>query len=591
MNTIRVLGIAPYEGMKIQMLNLVEQYPQIRLTAYVGDLDQGLIIAQNNFHGDYDAVISRGATAQMLRRHLTIPVIDIDISMYDILCAIKLANGLHEKTAMISFADIRSRAQSLRGLLECDMDIYTVSTADAVESTLMSIRDKQYKAILCDVIANTAAQRLGISSFLITSGTDSIRNAFDHALLLCSSQEYLRDENQFFRELIQGQLGETVVFDSDGNLFLSTLNEPKPEVLELLRQELSSPPQNEEQRISRTLGGMLYSIRSRRIANGSAQYTAFFFDSRRLPVSPNQVGIRFSAHAEAEAAYYSSIFSFAGNIESSQIEQISQSKAPVVFTGEDGTGKQAIVNMFYIRGPLKNNPLVSINCSLLNDRSWAFLMEHHNSPLSDEGITLHFSNVDVLTSERQYQLIAALTEMDVCRRSRVMFSSVCQSGEYISKAGALFQDKLSCLSLYLQPLRQMSRQIPTLLNLCLSHMNVNMPRQTLGASPDALSLLQSYQWPHNFTQFRRVISELAITETDQIITADSVRRVLRKERHVGVFSPRQEDSAAPLNLSRTLAEINQDIAVLAISETGGNHTAAAKRLGISRTTLWRLLQK
>ena len=589
MNTVRVLGIAPYEGIKIQMQNLVDQYPQIKLTAYVGDLEQGLIIAQNNFHGDYDAVISRGATAEMLRRHLTIPVIEIDISVYDILCAVKLANGLNEKTAMISFADIRSRAQSLCRLLECDMDIYTVDTADALESTLMTIRDKQYKAILCDVIANTTAQHLGINSFLITSGTDSIRSAFDNTLLLCKSQQYLQNENLFFRELIRGQIGETVVFDSEGSLFLSTLDDPKPEVLELLRLELSS--QGQERRISRTLGGMLYSIRTRRIANGSQQYTAFFFDARKLPLSPNQVGIRFSSQAEAEAAYYSSIFSFAGNIEDSQIEQISQSKAPVLFTGEDGTGKEAIVSMFYIKGPLKNNPLVSINCSLLSDKSWAFLMEHHSSPLSDEGSTLHFSNVDVLTPERQYQLIAVLTEMDVCRRNRVMFSSVCQSGEYISKAGALFQDKLSCLSLYLQPLRQMSQQIPTLVNLCLSHMNVNMPRQTLGADADALSLLQSYHWPHNLTQFRRVINELAVTEAGEIITAESVRRVLRKERHVGVFSSKKEDDALPLDLSRTLTEINHDIAVIAISEAGGNHTAAAKRLGISRTTLWRLLQK
>jgi len=96
-NYIRVLGIAPYEGMKNQMLNLAKEYPQIDLTVYVGDMEQGLIIAQNNFHGDYDVVISRGATAQMLRQQLTIPVIEIEISMYDILCAIKLAGGLRKK--------------------------------------------------------------------------------------------------------------------------------------------------------------------------------------------------------------------------------------------------------------------------------------------------------------------------------------------------------------------------------------------------------------------------------------------------------------------------------------------------------------
>lgn len=517
---IRVLGIAPYEGMKIQMLKLVEEYPQIDLTVYVGDMEQGLIIIQNNFHGDYDAVISRGATAQMLRQHLTIPVIEIDISMYDILCAIKLANGLKEKTAMIFFANIRNQVQPLCDLLECDMDIYTVDSVEAVEPTLRSLQEKQYHAILCDVIVNTTAQRLGINSFLITSGIDSIRNAFHHALLLCDNQQYLRDENLFFRELIRGQIGQTIVFDIQGNLFLSTLDDPKPEIIELLRQELTQPAQEEERRISRTLGGMLYSIRVRQIGSGTLRYTAFFFDARKIPVSPNQVGIRFSSRAEAETEYYNSIFSFAGNLYGSQqeTEQMSQGTAPIIFTGEDGTGKESIVRMFYIRGPLRNNPLVSINCSLLNDRSWAFLMEHHNSPLADEGNTLYFANVDVLSRERQYQLIAVLTELEVCRRNRVMFSCVCQSDEHISKVGALFQDKLSCISLYLPPLRQISERIPTLVNLCLSHMNVNMPRQILGADSEALSLLQHYPWPHNYTQFRRVIEELSLTSTNQILS-------------------------------------------------------------------------
>ena len=592
-NRIRVLGIAPYEGMKLQMLNLAEEYPQIDLTVYVGDMEQGLLAVQNNFHGDYDAVISRGATAQMLRQHLPIPVIEIDISMYDILCAIKLANGLKEKIAMIFFANIRDRVLPLCDLLECDIDIYTVDAVEAVEPTLRSLQDREYHAILCDMIVNTTAQRLGINSFLITSGIDSIRNAFHRAQQLSESQQHLRDENLFFRALLRGQIGQTIVLDVEGNLFLSTLDDQSPELLALLRQELSRSPTGEDRRTIRSLGGMLYSIRIRQITCGALHYTAFFFDARKLPVSPNQMGIRFSSRPEEEAAYYNSIFSFAGNLYSSQQEfdKIGLSAAPVVLTGEDGTGKESIVSMLYIRGPLRNNSLVSINCSLLTDRSWAFLMEHHNSPLADEANTLYFANVDILSRERQYQLIAVLTEMDVCRRNRVMFSCVCQSGEYISKVGALFQDKLSCLSLYLPPLRQIAQQIPTLMNLCLSHMNINMSRQILGANPDALVLLQKYPWPHNYTQFRRVIGELAVTGDGQMITAEEVRRVLRKERHIGAFSPQEENAGAPLDLNRTLSEISQDVAIRVIQETGGNHTTAAKRLGISRTTLWRLLQK
>ena len=589
---IRVLGIAPYEGMKTLMSSVVADYPQIDLTLFVGDMEQGLEIARSNFHGDYDVVISRGGTAKMLQKNLALPVIEIDISMYDILCALKLADGLTGKTAMVSFANITSSAHLLCDLMKYNMDIYTIDSAEAVEPTLRQLQKNDYQSILCDMISNTTAKRLGLNSFLITSGVDSIRKAFDQALLLCRSQQRLRDENQFFRQLIQGQIGQTMVFDQDGNLFLSTLDDPKPELLELLRRDLPESQLGAERRITRNLGRMLYAIRARRISTGSLTYTAFFFDARKTPLSPNQVGIRFSTRPEAENAFYSSIFSFAGSISDYQqdIEHISQSTAPVMVTGEDGTGKESIVSVLYMRSPLRNAPLVSINCSLLNDKSWAFLLEHHNSLLADQGNTLYFASIDALSEERRQQLLAVLSEMDVCRRNRVIFSCVCQPGEYTSAVGSLFMDKLCCLSLYLPPLRQMAERIPALVNLSLSHLNVDLPRQIVGADPEAITLLQNFQWPHNYTQFRRVIGELAVTATGSLITAENVRQALRKERHVGAFSPCAENAAAPLNLNRTLDEISQDVARRVVEESGGNQTVAAKRLGISRTTLWRLLQ-
>ncbi len=82
-----------------------------------------------------------------------------------------------------------------------------------------------------------------------------------------------------------------------------------------------------------------------------------------------------------------------------------------------------------------------------------------------------------------------------------------------------------------------------------------------------------------------------MTVTNQIITEDQVSQVLKRERHVGTFSTQTENAASPLDLNLTLAEISQVIALLVLEENNGNHTETAKRLGISRTTLWRLLQK
>ena len=590
---IRVLGIAPYEAMKTLMSNLAEEYPQMDLTLFVGDRELGLEIARANFHGNYDVVISRGDTAAMLRRDLSLPVVEIEVSMYDLLCALKLAGGSDGRAAFITAASITESVRRLCEVMGNGMDIYTYDTQDMVEPILRELQQNGCRAVLCDALANTTAKRLGMNAFLVTSSVESIRKAFDQALLICGSQQRLREENLFLRELIQGQISQTVVFDQSGGLFLSTLNDPVPELLELLRRELPESRKDLERRILRNLGGMLYSIRSRQISSGPQNYVAFFMDARKTPLSPNQTGIRFATRPEAESDFYDSIFSFAGTIGDFQeeIARINQSSAPVMVSGEDGTGKESMVGALYMRSVLRNHPLVSVNCSLLNDKSWTFLLEHHNSPLSDEGNTLYFASVDILSPERRQQLLAVLAEMDVCRRNRVIFSCVCQPGEFTSAVGSLFTDKLCCLTLYLPPLRQMAERIPTLVNLSLSYLNADLPRQVLSVEPEAMSLLQAFQWPHNYTQFRRVLEELAVLAPGQAITAASVRQLLRKERHVGAFALRAENAAVPLDLGRTLEEINQDVALRVLEETGGNQTAAAKRLGISRTTLWRLMKK
>ena len=182
------------------------------------------------------------------------------------------------------------------------MEVHTYHSHDMVEPILLELQQNHCQAVLCDTLANTTAKRLGMNVFLVTSSVESIRKAFEQALRICASQQRLREENLFLRELIQGQISQTVVFDQSGSLFLSTLNDPVPELLDLLRRELPESQKDLERRIVRNLGGMLYSIRARQISSGGQPYTAFFVDARKTPLSPSQVGIEFATRPEAESA-------------------------------------------------------------------------------------------------------------------------------------------------------------------------------------------------------------------------------------------------------------------------------------------------
>ncbi|MGE4485991.1 MAG: PrpR N-terminal domain-containing protein, partial [Oscillospiraceae bacterium] len=574
------------------MSNLAEEYPEVDLTIYVGDHQNGVEIAKSNFHANYDVIISRGCTAQMLRQQVPLPVIEIENSFYDILCTLKLAGGLSGRVAMIAFPNVTANAKTLCEFLNYNIDIITIDSSEEVEPSLRMLQKKNYSAILCDMIANTMAKKLGLNAFLITSGIESLRQAFNRALFLCHSQTRLRYENQFLREVIRGQIGQTMIFYTDGKLFYSTVEDPCEEFLVMLRKEIGETNADCERRILRNIDGMLYSIRAQRMAEGDREYVAFFFSSAKTPLSSNQCGISFYSCREMEDKFYSSIYSVSGSVNELQdvIARLNRSTSPLMVSGEDGTGKEYVANVLYTRSGLRDNPFVSINCRLLNDKSWTFLLEHHNSPLADMNYTIYFSCIDELSHDRRRQLLAVLSEMGVCSRNRVIFSCVSQPGESISTAGMEFVNSLCCLTLHLSPLRQLPGRIPPLVSLYLSHLNINMARQILGVEPEAMQLLQEFPWAHNYTQLKRVVNDLAVIAAGQTITKEEVQSILHNEKNAAAFSQHTENAAKPLDINRTLEEIEKDIVCRVLEEMGGNQTAASKCLGISRTTLWRLVR-
>lgn len=589
---IRVLGIAPFESMKYQMSSLAREYPLMELTLFVGDREAGLKIAQENFHGNFDVVISRGGTASILKKVLPLPVIEVEISSYDILCSLRLAGGLHSRIALVCAENIAPSAQRLKEVMNLDMEIYEFDSLSKAEEACSLLDPQHFDIVLCDNIAYTIAKTRSLNAFLILSSQDNIRHAFDQASLLYRSQKHLREENLFLRELLHWQVGYTTILDEHGGIYLSTMEPIVPELLELLRRELPESLQSPERRISRSLNGTLYMIRTRCINIGALRYIAFFYDIRRTPLSSSHTGICSFTRPEVEERYCRSIFSTSGfmNDANASMEQLSQSRAPVMIIGETGCGKESAVDILYLRGPLRNNPLVQINCAGLKGKEWDFLLEHHNSPLADEGSTLFFVNVDVVPSEQCHRLLSVLTEMHVCNRNRVYFSCVCNKDEALSPMANEIVNNLMCLTLELPPLREFSHRLPVMINQHLSQINEDVPNQILGIEPRAVELLQQFHWPHNHNQFRRVFHILATTATGQIITEEAVRTLLSRERRTGSFNTRTENADIPLDLTRPLEEINREIARRVVEETGGNQTSAAKRLGISRTTLWRMIQ-
>ena len=199
---IRILGIAPYEAMKTAMQKLAAQRDDLELDVYSGDLEYGAEIVRHNLNNGYDVIISRGGTAELIGRITYIPVIEISLSVYDILRSIKLAENYADRYAIVGFPSITGSAHLLCDLLQYRIDIVTIHGSEEVLGTLQRLKQNGYRMVICDMITHTTAKNLGLNAILITSGSESIESAFDQAVKVSTGYLRLQEENRFLEEVV-----------------------------------------------------------------------------------------------------------------------------------------------------------------------------------------------------------------------------------------------------------------------------------------------------------------------------------------------------------------------------------------------------
>lgn len=178
-------------------------------------------------------------------------------------------------------------------------------------------------------------------------------------------------------------------------------------------------------------------------------------------------------------------------------------------------------------------------------------------------------------------------DINLHHSNRLLFSfSFKEDGTMTERCDKIVQ-MFSCFVLTIPPLRTRKDKISSLTSLYINLLNMKLAKEISGFENDAMELLQNFDWPGNYNQFKRILTELVtLTDTPHIKT-ETVSNLLLQEQPT-LFPSNHSET---LDLNRTLDEINLDIILRVLAEENNHQVATAKRLGISRSTLWRILQK
>lgn len=583
---IHILGIAPYEGMQVALARAAESFPNVILDVRVGDLEEGAEIAKSFNEDSYDCIISRGCTAKEIQLVTNIPVVEVPITSHDILRTMKLAENYTNRFAIVAFPSITGPAHNLCSILKSDTEIITVHNIDEVYEAVERLKLSGINMIIGDRKCHQIAQELGMNALLLVSGEESLQASIAHAINIGSSFQRLRREHLFLSSIMRGESEQLVVLEEEGSLYYCTSETIEPDMLRILQQKIPEIPQRAPLRFYHNRFSRFYRITGQIIYASGVKYYLFHFAYSPTPVRSGKSGVRIYSKSECELFFNNSFFNLSGALGElrSKLDTIASINQPVIIMGEMGTGKLQMAHYLYLRSSGNTKPFVVIDCAVVSDKTWENLLNRYDSPLNDSGNTICFQNFEALSPANGWALIETIVATKMSIRERLIFCYNHPEEAPLADVTIQLLRSISCLPLNPLPLRKRTDEISSLACLYLGELNLEFGKQISGFDTAAFEQLRAFQWPGNYIQFKRIIRELAInTESFYIQGADVAEILSREKNKFSVKHPSKPEKTPTLSLNQIIHQAIEQ----ALADNDGNQSAAAKQLGIGRSTLWR----
>ncbi len=583
MNPVKVLLIAPYTGMAEMAEQISKKRTDLILDTRVGDLEEGVSLASEINRSDYDFIISRGGTAELLTKTLRIPVLHIRLSEYDMLRALLLAKNCNEPYAVVGFRDITECVDLVSALLDVSIPTRTLRVGDDVHPYLLSLKESGITLVVGDNITVTTAREMGLNTILITSGEESISAAFDTAVQTKRAQMEADARCDVLYEVLNHCALDFVTFNEDGEVVhqkCRLLDSKK--LISLTSRYLRQLKKNGNFELSTKCGDAFVRLDG---YTWQSEETLYVFYCK---INDAQNAKNVVLMQRPEENLWTDFIHFYSNCDNMKplmnlTATLTRTTIPVLISGESGSLTECFVWELYQNCAFHASPCFMIDCSTLTSKTLHFLVEHINSPLYNNNIVIYLRDIHLLDQEKQELLLTYIQNTSLNTRNRVIYS-MCPSCTD-NRISAYLLGCTPCQLLSLPPLRNRHDEMRSLAGIYLNEINMRFGRQMLGVQPDAIDLLAKYSWPQNITQFVRVLTASALSSQNPFIELSSIQNSLHQEaltayEHTGSFQ-------LP---DGTLDEIMHSIVTQVLKEEDMNQSRTAKRLGISRSTLWRMLK-
>ena len=612
----KIAILAPDERKLVDIKNVLHKFSS-EIIFDVGSLTAGLNKAKKLIEKGIEVIIARGETAFNIRDvYPDIAVVDIPITGFDLAQTIEHAGQYGHNVAVISFPSMIKQIERLESALDIDIKKYYLACKEDGEAAVEKAVFEGADVIIGGFTATAVAKKRNLPYVEFITGSQAYLDCFNTAKSILKSIEQQKQRAGFMKTILNHAYEGIVSVDEKG--MISSINPVAQRILYLKeerREAISSLwPELELEKIlitGKVVLNQIFCINGFQILCNKVPIldrgrvigaVATFQDVTKIQKMESRV--RKEIYAKGHVARYTFNDISSEDRTTKEIlniaKRFAEVEANILLSGETGTGKEVFAQSIHNYSKRACGPFVAVNCAALPAQlleselfgyvSGAFTGANKEGKpgffeVAHTG-TIFLDEIGEMDYVNQGRLLRVLQERTVVRLGsnkvlpidvRIIAATNKNLPELV--ANHSFREdlyyRLNVLQLKLPALRRRKRDIISYAKMFLEEF-AQVKGTKLKLSAEAIKRLEKYDWPGNIRELSNVMQRLVVLAPQKTVSANFISQVLTGEN-----LEQQDLSQSP----------EADFIRKALVSCEGNIAETAKRLKISRTTLWRRMDK
>lgn len=577
-----------------------------------------------------EVIISRGTLGlKLIESDLSIPVVQIPITGYDLLRTIKEAQKLGQKIGIADTRDVLQGIQTIESVLGFSIEKHCVIVPEEAEAAVEALSKKKIDVLIGKSIFTNKVKNDSIKTVILTSGEESVIQAIHEARSLIEVRRTELKRTKELQAILDFIADGVIAVDEKGVITVCN-----PSVYSILNLPYDSV-------IGKQIDDILVNSQMKKVLSTGKEELNRIQDANGVKVVANRIPIRHEQKVFGAVCTFQevhrlqqqeqeirkkllhrghvtkySLNNIVGESEMYQkavekVKKYSQVDSTVLLTGETGVGKEVFAHLIHSFSKRTEGPFVAVNCAaipenLLESELFGYVEGAFTGAkkggktglfeLAHQG-TIFLDEIGELAESLQAQLLRVLQEGEVMRLGdervipiniRVIAASN-RDFEKMVEDGSFRADlyyRLNILDIPIPSLRERIPDIPLLCDFFIKELEPGIRRNIKGFTAEAMKIMQSYHWPGNIRQLRNIVERAMILSPENLIDSETVLAAGGKD-----FSKlhvlKQHSNNDELDEETKLQNYEKEYILNVLKQVNGNKTEAAKILGIGRTTLWR----